>query len=149
MEFASSIWILSLLSECVMISIYRQTYSIRRTNPKTCFLSRLVVAFAKSIEVWNWEWICSFNNADRRCSNYTWVINKLISYLCVVYIRGLMVYHDKRDFERDGFINNDDCLCTKFMQGLCEQVMLSMHIAIWGGKTLLSADSPWVCPTND
>ena len=26
------------------------------------------------------EWICSWSNADRRCSNYIWVINNLVAY---------------------------------------------------------------------
>ena len=30
--------------------------------------------------VLSWEWRCSWSSADRRCSNYIWVINKLIAY---------------------------------------------------------------------
>ena len=37
------------------------------------------------------EWRCSWSSADRRCSNYIWVINDFIAYLGVSYIRGLMV----------------------------------------------------------
>ena len=37
------------------------------------------------------EWRCSWSNADRRCSNYIWVINKFIAYGGVTHIRGLTV----------------------------------------------------------
>ena len=29
----------------------------------------------------SWEWRCSWSSADRRCSNYIWVINNFIAYL--------------------------------------------------------------------
>ena len=38
------------------------------------------------------EWRCSWSSADRRCSNYIWVINNLIAYYSGSYIRDLMVY---------------------------------------------------------
>ena len=41
----------------------------------------------------SWEWRCSWSSADRRCSNYTWVINNLITYLSASYIRDLTVHH--------------------------------------------------------
>ena len=31
-------------------------------------------------QVLSWEWRCSWSSADRRCSNYIWVINKFIAY---------------------------------------------------------------------
>ena len=42
-------------------------------------------------QVWSWEWRCSWSSADRRCSIYIWVINSLISYNGVAYIRDLTV----------------------------------------------------------
>ena len=42
-------------------------------------------------QVLNWEWRCSWSSADRRCSNYIWVINNLIAYWSATYIRGLTV----------------------------------------------------------
>ena len=30
--------------------------------------------------VLSWEWRCSWSSADRRCSDYIWVINNLIAY---------------------------------------------------------------------
>ena len=42
-------------------------------------------------EVLGWEWRCSWSSADRRCSNYIWVINNLIAYQSVSSIRNLTV----------------------------------------------------------
>ena len=35
------------------------------------------------------EWKCSWSSADRRCSNYIWVISKFIAYKGAPYIREL------------------------------------------------------------
>ena len=40
----------------------------------------------------SWEWRCSWSSADRRCSNYIWVINNLNAYYSASYIRALTVY---------------------------------------------------------
>ena len=37
------------------------------------------------------EWRCSWSSADRRCSNYIWVINNFIAYKGATYIRGFTV----------------------------------------------------------
>ena len=37
------------------------------------------------------EWKCSWSSADRRCSNYIWVINNFIAYEGATYIRCLTV----------------------------------------------------------
>ena len=37
------------------------------------------------------EWRCSWSSADRRCSNYIWVINNFIAYQGASYIRGFTV----------------------------------------------------------
>ena len=42
-------------------------------------------------QVWSREWRCGWSSADRRCSNYIWVINNFIVYWDVTYIRGLTV----------------------------------------------------------
>ena len=31
-------------------------------------------------QVLSWEWRCSWSSADRRCSNYIWVINNFLAY---------------------------------------------------------------------
>ena len=38
------------------------------------------------------EWRCGWSSADRRCSNYIWVIDNFIVYLGASYIRGFTVY---------------------------------------------------------
>ena len=51
-------------------------------------------------KIWDWPqpgqvlsrgWRCSWSSADRRCSNYIWVINRLVVYQGATYIRGLTV----------------------------------------------------------
>ena len=39
----------------------------------------------------SWEWRCSWSSADRRCSNYIWVINNFIAFEGATYIRGFTV----------------------------------------------------------
>ena len=36
-----------------------------------------------------WRCTCSWSSADRRCSNYIWVINNCIAFSGATYIRGL------------------------------------------------------------
>ena len=43
-------------------------------------------------QVLSQEWRCGWSSADRRCSNYIWVINSLIAYKGASYIRDLMVF---------------------------------------------------------
>ena len=45
-------------------------------------------------QVLSWEWRFSWSSADRRCSNYIWVINNLIAYQSASYIRDLTVICD-------------------------------------------------------
>ena len=42
-------------------------------------------------QVLSLEWRCSWSSADRRCSNYIWVINNFITYQGTSYIRGFTV----------------------------------------------------------
>ena len=42
-------------------------------------------------QVLSWEWRCSWSSADRRCSNYIWVINNFIAYKGGTHIRGFTV----------------------------------------------------------
>ena len=46
----------------------------------------------------SWERRCSWSSADRRCSNYIWVINNFIAYLGVTYIRGLTIFAPMKPF---------------------------------------------------
>ena len=42
-------------------------------------------------QVFSGEWRCSWSSADRRCSNYIWVINNVMAFSCASYIRVLTV----------------------------------------------------------
>ena len=42
-------------------------------------------------QLFSGEWRCSWSSADRRCSNYIWVINNFIAYSSASYIRDLTV----------------------------------------------------------
>ena len=76
-------------------AIYRQMSNIRAPNLKTWMF--LVSSSSCLCPVYwchlsSWEWRCSWSSADRRCSNYIWVINNLIAHQCAPYIRELTVY---------------------------------------------------------
>ena len=43
-------------------------------------------------QVLSWEWRCSWSSADRRCSNYIWVINNFIAYYGASCIKDFMVH---------------------------------------------------------
>ena len=74
--------------------MHHQTSNKRGTKPqKLNVLSRLAVVVAQSSQVLSREWRCSWSSADRRCSNYIWVISNCIAYLGVAYIRGLMALY--------------------------------------------------------
>ena len=52
-------------------------------NPKAQIFLGSSCSCLRSIhwsQVLSWEWRCSWSNADRRCSNYLWVISNFISY---------------------------------------------------------------------
>ena len=61
-------------------------------------------------QVLNREWRCSWSSADRRCSNYIWVISNLIAYKGATYIRDLTVIVLP-------------CLCLKALAALCFRVV--------------------------
>ena len=43
-------------------------------------------------QVLSWQWRCSWSSADRRCSNYIWVINNFSAYKGASYIRDFTVF---------------------------------------------------------
>ena len=71
---------------------YRKTSSINRTKSQSlnvsCILAQVSIHWS---QVLSWEWRCSWSSADRRCSNYIWVINNFIAYKGGTYIRGFTV----------------------------------------------------------
>ena len=38
-------------------------------------------------QVLSWEWRCSWSSADRRCSNYIWIINNVIAHQGATFIQ--------------------------------------------------------------
>ena len=58
-----------------------------------CLLTRLAVVFCPIHwnQVSSWEWRCSWSSANRRCSNYIWMINNYIAYYSASCIRGFTV----------------------------------------------------------
>ena len=73
---------------------YCKVSNIRHTKYQNLIVSRLgcLCAIYWS-QVLSGEWRCSWSSANRRCSNYIWVINNLIAYQTVPYIRDLTVTH--------------------------------------------------------
>ena len=72
-----------------------QTSNIRCTKSQHLNVSRLVFQLSwpnPSKQRFKREWRCSWGSNDRRCSNYIWVINNVIAYWGVTYIRGLTVH---------------------------------------------------------
>ena len=73
---------------------YRKTSGISRTKSHNLNVSCILLQLSRSIhwsQVLSWEWRCSWSSADRRCSNYIWVINNFIAYSGASYIRGFTV----------------------------------------------------------
>ena len=74
---------------------YRKTSSISRTKSQNLIVSNLVVLLSLlnplKPGVKSREWRCSWSSADRRCSNYIWVVDNFIAYQGVTYIRGFTV----------------------------------------------------------
>ena len=77
-----------------MFSSYRKISNISRTESSTLTVSRLVLqlSFPNPMKPGvSREWRCSWSSADRRCSNYIWVIDNFIAYQGAPYIRDLTV----------------------------------------------------------
>ena len=66
----------------VDICIYRQTSNIRRTKSWNLNASHFVLQLSlpNPLNHVLREWRCNWSSADRRCSNYIWVINNFIVY---------------------------------------------------------------------
>ena len=74
--------------------IYSQFSNIRHTQSPNIKVSRLVLQLSLPSPLkpmLSWKWRCSWSSADRRCSNYIWVINNFIAYYGVSYIKDFMV----------------------------------------------------------
>ena len=72
---------------------YHQTSNIRDQRKKMFLvLSCSCLCPIHWSQVLSQEWRCSWSSADRRCSNYIWVINSFIAYWGVPCIRGLILH---------------------------------------------------------
>ena len=65
---------------------YRKISNVRRTK-LILVSSRSCLCPIHWSQVLCQEWRCGWSSADRRCSNYIWVINNLIAYWGVLYWR--------------------------------------------------------------
>ena len=100
-------------------------------------------------QVLSWEWRCSWSNADRRCSNYIWVINNLIGYQSASYIRDLAVCEKKlcKHTESTRPMGSEEYLiklCFKTLQnGIFRLVTVKpMHKTGWTNGTINMVHSP-------
>ena len=74
---------------------YRQVSNIRRTKSQHLKILKLSCCCLCRIpwsQMLSRERRCSWSSADRRCSNYMWVIDNFIAYQGASYIRGFTVY---------------------------------------------------------
>ena len=82
----------------IYIYIYRQVSNIRPTKSQNLNVSCIVLMLSFAIhwdQVLSREWRYrrySWSSADRRCSNYIWVIDNSVAYLCATYVRDFTVY---------------------------------------------------------
>ena len=71
---------------------YCKIFNIRHNKSQTLNVSQLGLQLSlHNSQVFSGEWRCSWSSAERRCSNYIWVINNFIAYSSASYIRDLMV----------------------------------------------------------
>ena len=74
---------------------YRQIPNISRTKSQTDMFLILSCSSHRQIHwshVLSREWRCSWSSADRRCSNYIWMINNFGAYQGAPYFWGLTVF---------------------------------------------------------
>ena len=72
-------------------TIYRQFSIIRCTQSQNNVSSCSCLCPIHWSQVLSWEWRCSWSSADRRCSNYIWMVNNFIAYWGAPYIRDFTV----------------------------------------------------------
>ena len=116
---------------------YRQTSDISRKShqiPKLkCLSSRLAGVFAQSIEArLSPEWRCSWSSADRRCSNYIWVVNNFIAYKGATYLRGLLAHMDKCQAVNCIMYCQYQSIVGRCINGIRYLVGLHRNLYVWG-----------------
>ena len=86
---------------------YRQVSNIRRTKSQHLLSCGCLCRIPWS-QLLSREWRCSWSSADRRRSNYIWVIENFIAYSSVSYIRGIWFFHELYNGELLA-ISSSDC----------------------------------------
>ena len=115
-------------------SDYRKISNIRRARYQNLNVLCLGMHLSLRNIYWNQVlsggWRCSWSSADRRRSNYIWVINHLIIYQGVFYIRDLTVITEPAP----------------------AVLAISRHTVDYNTKqpsTLYSFEKAWKCPVRD
>ena len=84
------------------------------------------------------EWRCSWNSADRRCSNYIWVINNFIAYRGAFYIRGFKVI--LQEYESENVVCQ---LSAILIRSHCVKRRYIRYISLWSHFQFTIALSLW------
>ena len=103
--------------------------------------SRSCLCWINWSQVSSREWRCSWSGADRRCSNYIWVINNFIAHQGATYIRGLTVVTTMRHMTHTSPFNLCNIgfalvinTCPSFHSLAPSQFHCVNHTAFWEGN---------------
>ena len=88
------------------------------------------------------EWRCSWSGADRRCSNYIWVINNFIAYQGAPYTRGLTVY-DATYYSQNNVIPKTDICHRNYREFRIHAKDCSITVKYEMHIEGFSTDPPW------
>ena len=92
-------------------------------------------------QVFSREWRCRWSSADKRCSNYIWVINDFIAYSSAPYIRDLMVIQLQIYFSLTLFVMKKKT--QNFSHSMTGKIVLYLH-EIWVlCKKIIEMVLPW------
>ena len=72
-DIATAPWVVYTVKPLVLVAPNSKTYMFLVSS---CSCLRSI----HWSQVLSWEWRCSWSSADRRCSNYIWVINNFIAH---------------------------------------------------------------------
>ena len=81
-------------------------------------------------QVLSWEWRCSWSSADRRCSNYIWVINNFIAYYGATYVRGFTVQEFPLLIGPGRFGNSFKSMIFKLLTSMQNSSLAASEIAL-------------------
>ena len=87
------------------------------------------------------EWRCCWSSADRRCSNYIWVVDNLIAYYGASYIRDLTVGQYRGTRNQGINIIGVQLYCNQFLVCREEEFQLTVPFQCWEMKELENSNS--------